>query len=621
MDAALVVEVLEALLGQERPTMSDASERVLDWVLSSELDRALERYALGARAVQTPCRQAELAWSVIDRLGPAYEHPLARVSLLLAAQAPCTVNLGPLRPLGLFGPQLLVTAVSLRDRVIHASLARALPELASIYGYHVTVIPTLSSWYSQHSTLFKIELLETVHLLLTAAFLVPLADKGTSASHKIVLLDQLEEIVGPLLRSIEPKQGWLMEKSLLEDLQYYYHLDRALESALGDRDAWRAKDLVASLRALSLDDNSIDGLELFLSPVNETSGSSDDSAVRQILELFPSYEEDFLRRCLAHERFAGDTERVIAALLEDNLPASLTARPAAPVPALPTTSARANIFNAPLSLGQLSRGGKKLNGATQAEQMDQGREFMTSEMKEEIIRRAEEESDEEEEGEAFLEDFEEVPRRGMGVRDGIGGDGEEDEMPRPAPVVRRSLMMHPADHLQAKQSPNNPITPAIATLLQSIYLKTPELFGSTSIVRRSKPRVALREQTGLDDQMLEGWRIMLERDVRFLPLAFDMLMIFCSPKSPKSSPSTQSTLQGSMAPKYRSCRRPSRRTAERSPPVADEVDVVERDEAGLGGEAMAARLRMRDGSGGTIARWRRWPDPLAMQLSSMSVLD
>ena len=66
MDAALVVEVLEALLGQERPTMSDASERVLDWVLSSELERALERYALGARAVQTPSRQAELAWSVID---------------------------------------------------------------------------------------------------------------------------------------------------------------------------------------------------------------------------------------------------------------------------------------------------------------------------------------------------------------------------------------------------------------------------------------------------------------------------------------------------------------------------------------------------------------------------
>lgn len=73
--------------------------------------------------------------------------------------------------------------------------------------------------------------------------------------------------------------------------------------------------------------------------------------------------------------------------------------------------------------------------------------------------------------------------------------------------------MRPQIRPAPTDSPVNPINPALASLLNSIYLTSPDLFNTTSVVRRSKARIDLKAKTGLDDQQLEGWRIMLDRNV------------------------------------------------------------------------------------------------------------
>ena len=48
------------------------------------------------------------------------------------------------------------------------------------------------------------------------------------------------------------------------------------------------------------------------------------------------------------------------------------------------------------------------------------------------------------------------------------------------------------------------------------YTMSPELFGRESETRRSKARVALKSETGMTDEALEGWAIMMGRDPRKL---------------------------------------------------------------------------------------------------------
>lgn len=51
-------------------------------------------------------------------------------------------------------------------------------------------------------------------------------------------------------------------------------------------------------------------------------------------------------------------------------------------------------------------------------------------------------------------------------------------------------------------------------MLEHAYIADPTLFERNSVVRRSKARVALRDKTGLADEQIEGWKVMLERNVR-----------------------------------------------------------------------------------------------------------
>jgi activating signal cointegrator complex subunit 2 len=48
------------------------------------------------------------------------------------------------------------------------------------------------------------------------------------------------------------------------------------------------------------------------------------------------------------------------------------------------------------------------------------------------------------------------------------------------------------------------------------YAMTPELFGRDSETRRGKPRTALKSETGMTDEAIEGWAIMIGRDPKRL---------------------------------------------------------------------------------------------------------
>ena len=157
------------------------------------------------------------------------------------------------------------------------------------------------------------------------------------------------------------------------------------------------------------------------------------------------------------------------------------------------------------------------------------RSFLTDELKAAIIERAERESSDEEDDErdgGFLSDGGED--KGFKVRDGEDG---EDEAVVDTPPTHDALA--------------NPITPAVAKALELAFIADPTVFDRTNVVKRSKQRANLRDKTGLADEQLEGWRTMLERNVRpILPLNLDSQrksLTSCLRNSPKRTRSSHGT--------------------------------------------------------------------------------
>lgn len=63
------------------------------------------------------------------------------------------------------------------------------------------------------------------------------------------------------------------------------------------------------------------------------------------------------------------------------------------------------------------------------------------------------------------------------------------------------------------------------------YIKDCSLFGRTVQIRQSKERQALCKELGLSHEQLEGWALMLQRNVLHLPHRLD-LICFSQEKRP-----------------------------------------------------------------------------------------
>lgn len=63
--------------------------------------------------------------------------------------------------------------------------------------------------------------------------------------------------------------------------------------------------------------------------------------------------------------------------------------------------------------------------------------------------------------------------------------------------------------LSLLQAPHDP-----ETVLELAFIDDPAVFERDGQTRRSPARADLKARTGWSDEQIEGWRIMLERDVR-----------------------------------------------------------------------------------------------------------
>lgn len=124
-------------------------------------------------------------------------------------------------------------------------------------------------------------------------------------------------------------------------------------------------------------------------------------------------------------------------------------------------------------------------------------------MKADILRRVEEFSSSEDEDEGKYVDTDDDPLAPtVANKIKIVGDGEDSDS-------SDSEGSHNYDSDQpAKLSPE--------TILELAYIENAKLFDRDSATRGSKARKDLKEKTGWDDEQIEGWRIMLDRDVRSL---------------------------------------------------------------------------------------------------------
>ena len=293
-------------------------------------------------------------------------------------------------------------------------------------------------------------------------------------------------------------------------------------------------------------------------------------AISHLLDLFPHLPAPFLRAALVHPTFSSSgnleraTESLVASLLDDApLPTDLAAlrdgaapsaspapapapAPAPPAPTkpaptsspAPAASSRANVHDDDrfFSRGTLL-GPKTARRPPPSARASSGGLALDESLKASIIALAEAPSSDEDDddeldryGEAFLEGDEDGgPRVKVGDGEPKDGEGSSDDeggarTPRglDGPQGGSTTASSSAPPAHAAHGPPRPSAgygPAVTLTLESAYLAHPEVFARDSATRRGKARKVLKERTGLGDEQIEGWKSMLERDVRpHLPL-------------------------------------------------------------------------------------------------------
>lgn len=311
-----------------------------------------------------------------------------------------------------------------------------------------------------------------------------------------------------------------------------------------------------------------------------------DIKITQVLDILSDYSPDYIRALLTNDShpFKGNPERVIAALLDGTAPseeelARATVPPAATGKTGDVSSTgrirEGDIWNAPAESYDTGKGKDIYGGGGgehvftrtrhnvfDEEQVDmslfryksvryvfdsitrsdgmlmiqdtqynraealEDRQFI-EQMKADILRRAQEVSSDEEEDDTGKgpkpptgrdggsdTDTENEVIRGTINKVTIGGDGEdtdESNDDEPAPT---------------KEQSNKP--PSMEMILELAYIKDPSLFERDMKTRRSKARQDLKAQTGWADEQIEGWRIMLERNVSGFHFRFDILFCLCA---------------------------------------------------------------------------------------------
>lgn len=114
----------------------------------------------------------------------------------------------------------------------------------------------------------------------------------------------------------------------------------------------------------------------------------------------------------------------------------------------------------------------------------------------------------------ILEDRSNAPNKAAILSALAAFDSDDDERDDTYDIADVGGTVDSATPGNSIEEPNTDIHDAIEEVLFRSYKTTPKLFGRDAMTRRSKERTTLREQTGMTDEALEGWSLMLSRDAR-----------------------------------------------------------------------------------------------------------
>ncbi|KAL6237681.1 hypothetical protein BDW75DRAFT_248707 [Aspergillus navahoensis] len=379
------------------------------------------------------------------------------------------------------------------------------------------------------------------------------------------------------------------EPTLLSDVICSSDILARLERYLTVQPQKRGQDLVSSLRAYQAESKTLHhryqkpkkrvdkgkGRALDF-PVPEEIHAHRMSVVSQVQDLFPDLGSGYVVRLLDH--YGDNPETIIAHLLDASIPPELqnldkseklppipaTQRDPLPPRPTPTSSPgpRRNVFDKDVDLAELARSADskalhfgRANPSQTADDILADRSNHAANKAAIISALATFDSDDDERDDTY--DVADVG----GTVDATN-DGTED---RKAPSTEELDL----------------------TLLRA-YKSTPSLFARNSATRRSQPRDALKRESGLTDEAIEGWAVMLNRDPKRLARLESKLALSAGGMF------THGVGGGISQPEIPS-------TAYRRPKVDTD------SESGTEGEASASRGHGRDGSARGRGRGRGGP--------------
>ncbi|KAG6918737.1 hypothetical protein DXG01_012222 [Tephrocybe rancida] len=341
-----------------------------------------------------------------------------------------------------------------------------------------------------------------------------------------------------------------LDRPLLADYQATYSLSTTLSKALSKEDA-RVDVLESALSSLAPASNSRKrdpgALKILLGsgvppgvdarssskgkeratergPSPEAHDPDIDLKLTQILDILPDTSPSYARALLKYPTYAGDPENVIGALLEGSAPlpdsVELTLEGGGggggeggeiggwgggngADEALAIVAERRNVFDeVEMDLGSVRVGKKREDASTALRDR-----AAIAALKADILRRAEAISDEEDEEDqtrnALAYDSDEELIK---VKVKVSGDGEQSDESG-------------SDAEGGDEDPEPGKARDVETVLELAYIADPALFARDAQTRRGAGREGLRKQTGWDDNQIEGWGIMLERNSSFSTFA------------------------------------------------------------------------------------------------------
>lgn len=333
-----------------------------------------------------------------------------------------------------------------------------------------------------------------------------------------LLLDQLFSLKGTAMNPKRPAN----EPTLLSDLICSSNFLSRIQGFFETGAQKRSESLLSALQAYQKDYSPLHSRYRRPRKVDKGKGRAVDNAevdgvdmhkmslITQVQDLFPDLGSGYVTKLLGY--FSDNPETVISHLLDDSLPPELRnldqseplaaeapdfqynePEPPLPPSQTPTTFTRKNAFDnddfdhlkIPESKLHFGRANPEL---TADDVLADRTHHSTS--KAAIISALEAfDSDEDERDDTY-----DVADVGGTLDSGLTA-GDDDEA---------------AADLRRRNEANSQEANELA--LFKLYKSSPDAFGRSAVTRRSKERVALRKETAMTDEAIEGWALMLSRD-------------------------------------------------------------------------------------------------------------